>query len=532
MEDELYRTALDILVSRKLVDPKAGRKLEKAAEQQGRSVLELLLQEGKLDRPTLLRSLAEATGVPACDVLAQPASPAVALLVPVSVCRELKVLPVVREGDRLVVAMQNPSNVFGLHRVMMLTGHECVPRVAFGPDLEAAITLTFPPGSERGHTPADESKQESRFVVATRATRYEGDFNLRMQMVKPMEDRKVRMDGFVTLRAVPMGTPASVEEAGHMLEQNLLHLLEPSHGGSQLRDLLGLADRLCGSEGASLMLLTEDRQELAFVEATGPRAAQLRGMRLPLDETSIAGYSLLHRQTLRVDDAEHDPRQSKRTDESIGFQTRSLVSCPLFFDGAPLGVLQVVNKREGSFSVRDVEMLQVLGAQAAIAVHLGRLRQYEATVEWKMVNGLRTMLGQADLGARVSDVAIDLGRALLLPTRELERLKMAGLLVGMEPETGSFTLLQMGLRSLIPLIRHGREHFDGTGGPDRLAGEAIPHLARVLAVAREWAQVRPRCRDDAEAMHEVGRHFGTRLDPSLREPLERALGRQEAALMA
>ncbi|HET7419771.1 MAG TPA: HD domain-containing phosphohydrolase [Candidatus Dormibacteraeota bacterium] len=35
---------------------------------------------------------------------------------------------------------------------------------------------------------------------------------------------------------------------------------------------------------------------------------------------------------------------------------------------------------------------------------------------------------------------------------------------------------------LLPIIRHHHEHFDGTGYPDRLAGEQIPHLARIVAV--------------------------------------------------
>jgi HD-GYP domain-containing protein (c-di-GMP phosphodiesterase class II) len=38
-------------------------------------------------------------------------------------------------------------------------------------------------------------------------------------------------------------------------------------------------------------------------------------------------------------------------------------------------------------------------------------------------------------------------------------------------------------RNKIPIIRHHHEHFDGTGYPDGLAGEAIPLEARIIAVA-------------------------------------------------
>jgi HD-GYP domain-containing protein (c-di-GMP phosphodiesterase class II) len=35
---------------------------------------------------------------------------------------------------------------------------------------------------------------------------------------------------------------------------------------------------------------------------------------------------------------------------------------------------------------------------------------------------------------------------------------------------------------LLPMIRHHHEHYDGSGYPDRLAGESIPLLARIVSV--------------------------------------------------
>jgi putative two-component system response regulator len=39
------------------------------------------------------------------------------------------------------------------------------------------------------------------------------------------------------------------------------------------------------------------------------------------------------------------------------------------------------------------------------------------------------------------------------------------------------------VRAALPLIRHHHERYDGSGYPDKLAGEAIPLGARVLALA-------------------------------------------------
>ena len=113
---------------------------------------------------------------------------------------------------------------------------------------------------------------------------------------------------------------------------------------------------MCRSDGASVLRLSEDRTELYFAHAVGSRTEELMKIRLPLDERSVAGFSILRRQTLRVSDAAIDPRQSKKTDQQIGYQTRSLVAAPIFWEGEPLGVLEVVNKIQGSFDDDDVEL--------------------------------------------------------------------------------------------------------------------------------------------------------------------------------
>jgi len=58
--------------------------------------------------------------------------------------------------------------------------------------------------------------------------------------------------------------------------------------------------------------------------------------------------------------------------------------------------------------------------------------------------------------------------------------------------------------SLLPIIRHHHEHFDGTGYPDGLAGRAIPHLARIVAVCDAYdALVTDRPYRPAKSMDEA-----------------------------
>jgi len=46
------------------------------------------------------------------------------------------------------------------------------------------------------------------------------------------------------------------------------------------------------------------------------------------------------------------------------------------------------------------------------------------------------------------------------------------------------------LRMVLPIIRHHHEHWNGTGYPDRLAGESIPLLARILQVVDVYDALR------------------------------------------
>jgi ribonuclease P protein subunit RPR2 len=58
------------------------------------------------------------------------------------------------------------------------------------------------------------------------------------------------------------------------------------------------------------------------------------------------------------------------------------------------------------------------------------------------------------------------------------------LVMEQHPITGAEIVAEIGfLGEAVAVIRHHHERFDGTGYPDRLAGEAIPLVARVFAVA-------------------------------------------------
>ena len=75
-------------------------------------------------------------------------------------------------------------------------------------------------------------------------------------------------------------------------------------------------------------------------------------------------------------------------------------------------------------------------------------------------------------------------------------------------------------RSCLPIVRHHHERFDGTGYPDRLAGQAIPEAARMVAIADAYDAMtstrsyRPAMPREA-AMRQIEAGAGTQFDPAM-----------------
>jgi HD-GYP domain-containing protein (c-di-GMP phosphodiesterase class II) len=98
---------------------------------------------------------------------------------------------------------------------------------------------------------------------------------------------------------------------------------------------------------------------------------------------------------------------------------------------------------------------------------------------------------------------------------------------------GAFLAAVPELADIASIVRHHHEHFDGTGYPDGLQGEAIPLLSRIIAVADAYDAMtserpyRPSLSHE-DAAQELVRHSGTQFDRSLVEHLLSALNESPA----
>ena len=137
-----------------------------------------------------------------------------------------------------------------------------------------------------------------------------------------------------------------------------------------LQSIVDVARSIFGAEAASIFLLDDEADELVFEAVAGRGEGTLVGSRFP-SSTGIAGFALVTRQPLVVDDLGTDPRFSPDRAASTGYVPTSIVASPLLHDERALGVLSVLDRApDRPFGLAELELLSRFSTQAAIALDL------------------------------------------------------------------------------------------------------------------------------------------------------------------
>lgn len=121
-----------------------------------------------------------------------------------------------------------------------------------------------------------------------------------------------------------------------------------------------------GAEAGSIFLLEGER--LVCRACAGP--VDIRGLTLPAAE-GIVGQAVTRNEARMVRDVAREPAFAATVDAGTGFVTRSILCVPLAVRGAPLGALELLNKRggDGRFGAPDLELATTVAAAAALAIH-------------------------------------------------------------------------------------------------------------------------------------------------------------------
>jgi signal transduction histidine kinase len=140
-----------------------------------------------------------------------------------------------------------------------------------------------------------------------------------------------------------------------------------------LQNILENAVGILNCEAGSLLLEEEQSDELVFKVTSGPVATNLIGTRMPRG-SGIVGQAVQLRSPVIENNAQQSASRFAATDAQTGFTTRALLAVPLQVKDHVIGVVEVINRKDGlPFNEDDQTLLAAFAGQAAVAIENARL---------------------------------------------------------------------------------------------------------------------------------------------------------------
>jgi len=313
------------------------------------------------------------------------------------------------------------------------------------------------------------------------------------------------------------------KRVGHLKEfEDMTAILDVSKAMMAEKDvnrLLNLivqkAIEVLKADRGTIFLLDYDTHELwSRVGSLG----EVSEIRFPADK-GIAGYVAQKAEVVNIKDAYADARFNPEIDKKTGYHTKTILCAPLLnHKNEVVGVLQLLNKKDGVFTEYDESLTLAFSAQAAVAVENAQL-YYEQELTFKSF--LKTMSAAIDAkdpttaghSERVARYALNMGRALGFNETELRTLDYAAALhdVG-KISVPDMVLLKPGkltpeefeqmkkhasktkeildniffsreIREIPHVASTHHEKLDGSGYPLGLRADKISKAARILVIA-------------------------------------------------
>lgn len=306
------------------------------------------------------------------------------------------------------------------------------------------------------------------------------------------------------------------------IRERLIRALEsvntPFDLNTILEMLMTLANQLIDTDASSILLMDEEKGQLYFAAATGIKKNEIKKIYLKKGE-GIAGWVAENGKPLHIPDVSKDKLFSKKVDQMTGFTTHSVLAVPLKIEDKVIGVTEVVNKKKNKkFSSEDIELLEILSTAGALAIQKARLYQDLNELFISAVRAIADAIEAKDHYTRghcerMRRFSLIIAEGLNLSEKEKKDLELSALLhdlgkIGVpdtillkndkptpeeweilkkHPVIGEEILKEIKqLKNVLPGVRYHHERYDGKGYPDGIAGENIPLMARILAVADSY----------------------------------------------
>jgi len=272
--------------------------------------------------------------------------------------------------------------------------------------------------------------------------------------------------------------------------------------------------RLLSADRCTVFLYDENTKELWSKIAIGIKEE----IRFPADK-GIAGHAWKTGEVVNIADAYKDERFNPEVDKKTGYRTKSILTMPLLnLYNEIIGVFQVLNKKDGSFTRNNEKLLSAISFIAASAIEKAILYDQQQKSFTSFIETLSTTLDTRDYitaghSRRVTLYALEIARIMKFDPEQMEIIRFSGLLhdigkIGV-PEVVLFKDRKLSEDEYEIIKRHANltksilnkihflkkyrdipeiaashhERIDGNGYPEGLNGDNIPLGGKILAVA-------------------------------------------------
>jgi type II secretory ATPase GspE/PulE/Tfp pilus assembly ATPase PilB-like protein len=162
--------------------------------------------------------------------------------------------------------------------------------------------------------------------------------------------------------------------------KNLQNICNKIHAAGNLDEILvDLKDEVTGlfeAERLTVYVVDGIKRELVSRFKSGEEVGEIR---IPLSNGSISGCSAFKKKLINIENVydekelaavDHDLKFDKRWDQKAGFTTKQVLAVPVIFKNYLLGVIQLINRKDGgSFSKLDEKSVTELAHILGIALY-------------------------------------------------------------------------------------------------------------------------------------------------------------------
>ena len=169
-----------------------------------------------------------------------------------------------------------------------------------------------------------------------------------------------------------------------------------------LQSVMAEARKLMQADRSTLWLMDGNQLWSKVQSADGSELVELRQSN---DKASIVGYVASTGETLNIPDAYKDSRFDSSADDRTGYRTHSILCMPVFnSSGKIMGVTQLINKMQGSFTRSDESFMRAFNTQAGIALENAQLYEnvlLEKQYQKDILQSLSDAVISTDMGGRI-----------------------------------------------------------------------------------------------------------------------------------